>query len=57
MNPKRLRPKACKTTAEKLEQRLIDIRLKKIAKLKSKVHAGRYRVSTQDLAKALFLSC
>lgn len=43
-------------TSEKLLKQLNEVRQKKISRIKSKITAGKYRVSNEALAKALFLA-
>lgn len=41
---------------DRLLKQLSSVRRKKVARIKTKINSGKYKVSTWDLAKALFLS-
>ena len=45
-----------KKQTDKMARELISVRLKKINRLKQKIHSGKYKVNNEELAKALFLS-
>lgn len=45
-----------KKTTDKLKRQLENVRRRKIAKMKSRIGSGSYRVSSEAVAKALLLT-
>ncbi|MCB0310290.1 MAG: flagellar biosynthesis anti-sigma factor FlgM [Bdellovibrionales bacterium] len=45
-----------KTATIQLEKQLLEVRARKIQKLKSKIASGRYRINNAKVAKALFIA-
>lgn len=45
-----------KKVSERLEKELLQVRQKKIQRLRSRINTGRYYVNNLELAKALLLS-